>query len=406
VTKRDDATILHVDLDAFFAAVEQLDNPRLRGTPVIVGGLGNRGVVSTASYEARTFGVRSAMPMARARRACPQATFLSPRMARYVEKSHEVMAVLESISPLVEQLSIDEAFVDVAGARRLLGDPREIAATIRRRVLDEVGLCLSVGVATTKFLAKLACDLAKPDGVLVVDPGTEQAFLAPLPVSRLWGVGPATMAKLERVGLRTIGDVARSDEQGLVATLGSSLGRHLHALALNDDPREVVPERDAKSIGAEETFGTDLRTVPQCERELVRLTDRACARLRTAGLAARTVNVKIRFGDFETRTRARTLAEATDVSTVVLDVARALLAEFDVGRGVRLLGVSLAQLDGAAVTQATLNLTGDDQSERRHRIERRAAVERAVDEVRDRFGARSVGPATLVSPNDEAREPR
>ena len=228
---------------------------------MIVGGLGNRGVVSTASYEARVFGVRSAMPMARARKACPQATFLSPRMARYVEKSHEVMAILASISPLVEQLSIDEAFVDVAGARRMLGDPAEIAATIRRRVLDEVGLCLSVGVASTKFLAKLASDLAKPDGVLVVEPGTEREFLAPLPVSRLWGVGPATMTKLERMGLRTIGDVAAIEEQTLVGALGSGLGRHLHALARNDDPRAVVPERDAKSIGAEETFAADLHTL-------------------------------------------------------------------------------------------------------------------------------------------------
>ena len=288
----------------------------------------------------------------------------------------------------------------------MLGDPREIAATIRRRVLEDAGLCVSIGVASTKFLAKLASDLAKPDGVLVVEPGTERKFLAPLPVSRLWGVGPATMAKLDRLGLRTIGDVAVSDEQGLVGSLGSSLGRHLYALARNDDPREVVPERDAKSIGAEETFGTDLRTVPQCERELVRLTDRACARLRTAGLSARTVNVKIRFGDFETRTRQRTLAEATDVSSVVLDVTRELLGEFDVGRGVRLLGVSLAQLDVAAATQTVLDLTGDEQSERQQRTERRAAVERAVDEVRDRFGSRSVGPATLVEPNEEMRQSR
>jgi DNA polymerase-4 len=403
VTARRDATILHVDLDAFFAAVEQLDDPALRGRPVIVGGLGNRGVVSTASYEARAFGVRSAMPMARARQACPQATFLSPRMARYVEKSHEVMAILGSISPLVEQLSIDEAFVDVAGARRMLGGPSEIAATIRRRVLDEAGLCLSVGVASTKFLAKLASDLAKPDGVLVVAPGTEHSVLAPLPVSRLWGVGPATMTKLERMGLRTIGDVAAIEEQTLVGALGSGLGRHLHALARNDDPREVVPERDTKSIGAEETFAADLHTIPQCERELVRLTDRACARLRRAGLTARTVNVKIRFGNFETRTRARTLPEATDVSTVVLDVARELLAEFDVGRGVRLLGVALSRLDAVAGLQATLDLTGDPQSEQQCRTERRAAVERAVDEVRDRFGSLAVGPATLVEPNEGAR---
>jgi DNA polymerase-4 len=404
VTVRDAATILHVDLDAFFAAVEQLDDPHLRGKPVIVGGLGNRGVVSTASYEARVFGVRSAMPMARARKACPQATFLSPRMARYVEKSHEVMAILESISPLVEQLSIDEAFVDVAGARRMLGEPPEIAATIRARILAETGLAISIGGASTKFLAKLASDLAKPDGVLVVDAGSEREFLAPLSVSRLWGVGPATMTKLERMGLRTIGDVAALDEQVLVRALGSSLGRHLHALARNDDERAVVPERDTKSIGAEETFGADLHTIAECERELVRLTDRACTRLRTAGLSARTVNVKIRFATFETRTRARTLPQATDISIVVLDVARELLAEFDVGRGVRLLGVALSQLDGAPVTQATLDLTGDEQSDGRLRTERRAAVERAVDEVRDRFGMRSVGPATLVEARDERRE--
>jgi len=404
VTARADATILHVDLDAFFAAVEQLDDPRLRGRPVIVGGLGNRGVVSTASYEARAFGVRSAMPMARARQACPQATFLSPRMSRYADKSREVMAILASVSPLVEQLSIDEAFVDVAGARRMLGSPEEIAALIRRRVLDEAGLCLSVGVASTKFLAKLASDLAKPDGVLAIAPGAEVAFLAPLPVSRLWGVGPATMTKLERMGLRTIGDVAGLDEQALVRSLGASLGRHLHALARNDDARSVVPERDAKSIGAEETFGRDLHTLAQCERELVRLVDRACARLRTARLVARTVNIKIRFGDFETRTRARTLDEATNVSTVVLEVARALLAEFEFGRGVRLLGVALSQLDGAAEVQTTLDLSGDAQTDRRERTERRAAVERAVDEVRDRFGARAVGPATLVEAAEEARE--
>jgi len=396
-------SILHVDMDAFYALASLLSRPELLGTPVIIAGGGNRGVVLSATYEARAFGVRSAMPMALARKACPRATFRSPRMARYVDKSHEVMAVLASISPLVEQLSIDEAFLDVAGARRMLGDPADIATTIRRRVLDEAGLCVSVGAASTKFLAKLASELAKPDGVLVVEPGTEQIFLAPLPVSRLWGVGPATMAKLERMGLRTIGDVAVIDEHALVGALGRALGRHLHALARNDDPRAVVAERDTKSIGAEETFAADLDTFAECERELVRLTDRACARLRTAGLTARTVNVKIRFGDFETRTRARTLADATDVSSVVLDEARALLADFDVGRGVRLLGVALSRLDSVTGTQTTLDLTGDAQSERRRHTARRAAVERAVDEVRDRFGSRAVGPATLVDPNGELR---
>ena len=403
MTARTEASILHVDLDAFFAAVEQLDDARLRGRPVVVGGLGARGVVSTASYEARVFGVRSAMPMSRARKACPHATFLSPRMSRYAEKSREVMAILASVSPLVEQLSIDEAFVDVAGAGRLLGDPPVIAAKIRRRVHDESGLTGSVGVATTKFLAKLLSDEAKPDGMRVVEPGAETAFLAPLPVSRLWGVGPATRKKLERMGLRTIGDVAALDEQILVHALGASLGAHLSALARNDDPREVVPEREVKSIGAEETFATDLRRAPECDRELVRLTDRACARLRASGLRARTVNLKIRFADFDTRTRARTVDEPTDLSTVVLEVARELLAQFDVRRGVRLLGVSLSQLTTQAVVQETLDLTGDADDEHRVRSERRAAVERAVDEVRGRFGVRAVGPATLVEREDDGR---
>jgi DNA polymerase-4 len=403
VTARTEASILHVDLDAFFAAVEQLDDPSLRGRPVVVGGLGPRGVVSTASYEARVFGIRSAMPMTRARAACADGVFLSPRMSRYSEKSREVMAILETVSPLVEQLSIDEAFVDVAGAGRLLGDPAAVAGEIRRRVHGESGLTASVGVATTKFLAKLLSDAAKPDGMLVVEPGAELDYLAPLPASRLWGVGPKTFAKLERMGIRTIGDVARIDEQALVRALGASLGAHVSALARNDDPREVVPEREVKSIGAEETYATDLRSVAECERELVRVVDRACARLRASGLTARTVNLKIRFSNFETRTRARTVSEPTDVSTVVLGVARELLADFDVRRGVRLLGVSLSQLAAATAVQETLDLTGEDETGERDRTERRAAVERAVDEVRGRFGARAVGPATLVEPDADAR---
>jgi DNA polymerase-4 len=383
---RDSATILHVDLDAFFAAVEQLDDPALRGRPVIVGGLGNRGVVSTASYEARKFGVQSAMPMSRARKACAQAVFLSPRFDRYQEKSGEVMAILQSITPLVEPLSIDEAFLDVGGARRLLGAPEEIAVLIRRRVHDETGLTISVGVATTKFLAKLASDLAKPDGLLVITPGTERGFLAPLPVTRLWGVGPATRKKLDRMGLRTIGDVAALDESTLQHSLGNSLGAHLHALANNVDDRDVVTDREAKSIGAEETFNADLRDRDACERELVRLTDRACGRMRKESIVARTITLKIRFGNFETRTRARTLPEATDVSTVILATVKELLAEFEVGRGVRLLGVSLSQLAERPTMQPTLDLN------------RRAAVEDAVDLVRDRFGTGAVRPARLTGP--------
>ena len=393
---RAEPSILHVDLDAFFAAVEQLDDPRLRGKPVIVGGLGSRGVVSTASYEARRYGVHSAMPMARARRACPDGVFLSPRMYRYAELSEAVMATLLDVTPLVEQLSVDEAFLDVAGARRLFGSPVDIAHAIRRRVRDDLGLTASVGVASTKFLAKLATELAKPDGLLEVPAGEERAFLAPLPVSRLWGVGPATLRKLERMAVRTIGDLAALDEQVLARALGNATGAHLYALARNHDPRPVVPGREAKSVGAEETFGRDLHSPAECMRELVRLADRVCTRLRHAGLQSRTITLKVRFGNFETRTRARTLPEPTAVAAVVLETAGELLDEFDTGRGIRLLGISCAQLEEATnEVQPVLDL-GDGAATSRERMQRQAAVERAADDVRDRFGTRAVTRATLV----------
>jgi DNA polymerase-4 len=401
---RDQATILHVDLDAFFASVEQLDEPALRGRPVVVGGLGNRGVVSAASYEARSFGVHSAMPMARARRVCPQATFLAPRFARYSELSREVMNILRSVSPLVEPLSIDEAFVDVAGARRLFGSPPEIAAEVRRRVHDETGLTASIGAASTKFLAKLASDLAKPDGLLIVSPGQEREFLAPLPVSRLWGVGPATLRRLNRMAIGTIGELAALPEEVLTNALGASLGRHLHALARNDDDRAVVTDREAKSVGAEETFAVDLRTRDTCERELVRLADKVCGRLRHASLLARTITLKIRFGNFETRTKARTLPEATGVSLVVLETARELLATVDVARGIRLLGISLSNLHPGEAAQGLLDLDAE-QAHDRQRVERRAALERAVDDVRGRFGTESVTPATLVEKGARSSSP-
>jgi DNA polymerase-4 len=394
-----DAAILHVDLDAFYASVEQLDDATLRGRPVVVGGLGGRGVVAAASYEARRFGVHSAMPMGRARRACPEAAFVSPRFDRYSEKSREVMAIFHSVTPLVEQLSIDEAFLDVSGARRMLGTGEEIAQIIRSRVRREAELVVSVGVATTKFLAKLASDLSKPDGLLVVPPGTELEFLAPLPVSRLWGVGPATLRRLDRMSVHTIGEVAALPEATLTAALGDSLGRRLRALARNDDPRAVVPEHETKSIGAEETFAVDLTTRDACDREVVRLVDRVTTRLRQANVQARTATLKIRYGNFETKTRSRTVPVATDVSTVFLATARELLDAVDFARGVRLLGVSLSQLEPVAEAQGVLSLD-DDVSQDDARVERRAAVERAMDAVRDRFGTRSVGPASLA---DEVR---
>jgi DNA polymerase-4 len=404
-----DATILHVDLDAFYASVEQLDDTTLRGRPVIVGGLGGRGVVSAASYEARRFGVHSAMPMGRARSACPTGVFLSPRFERYTMKSHEVMEILESVTPLVEQVSIDEAFLDVSGARRLFGTGAEIGTFIRARIRTQAGLIASVGVATTKFLAKLASDLAKPNGMLVVEPGTEREFLAPLPVTRLWGVGPATLQRLERMSVNTIGELAALPESSLTAALGNSLGARLHALAANDDPRAVVPEHEAKSIGAEETYSVDLRSRTACERELVRIVDRVSGRLRRAKLGARTITLKVRFANFETRTRAHTIPVATDVSTVILATARDLIEELDCARGVRLLGVSLSQLEPPGPTQGVFAL--DEHGSSAHeRVERRAAVEHAVDAVRDRFGTLAVGPASLVdraqpsseSPNRES----
>jgi DNA polymerase-4 len=391
------AHILHVDLDAFYASVEQLDDPALRGRAVVVGGTGPRGVVCAASYEARTFGVHSAMPTGRARRACPHAVFLPPRFDRYSDKSKEVMAILRSTTEVVEQLSIDEAFVDAAGVRRRHGDGPQVATMLKARIRDETGLTASIGVATTKFLAKLASDMSKPDGLLTVEPGTEVAFLAPLPVQRLWGVGPATFGKLDRMGVRTIGDVAALPEDILIGALGASLGRHLARLARNEDDRVVEPERELKSIGAEETYDSDLHTHADCDRELVRLAERVGTRVRDARMAARTVTLKIRFADFETRTRSRTLAEATERSSDVLETARALVAAFDPGRGVRLLGISLSQLEPAAELQQAFAFDAADERARA-RGEHRAAVEHAADAVRRKFGARAVQPATLVDP--------
>ena len=387
--------ILHVDLDAFFASVEQRDDPTLRGRPVVVGGTGGRGVVAAASYEARAFGIRSAMPVATARRACPRAVFLPPRPARYREVSREVMAVVGSFSPVVEQVSIDEAFIDVTGARRLVGEPGEVATRLRTAIRGTTGLAASVGIATTKFLAKVASDLAKPDGVLAVGGSDAEAFLAPLPVVRCWGVGPATLARLDRLGVRTIGDLTRVGTEVLTPALGAGLAAHLVALARNDDPRPVVPGGPAKSIGAEETFATDLRTRADCDRELLRLADRVGARLRSAGASARTVTVKVRFGDFETRTRARTLGEPTAVTAVILDAARGLLETFDPGRGVRLLGITASNLvSGAGPVQTELFV--DEESQRREATERRGVLDRAVDEVRARFGRGAVQPAVLL----------
>lgn len=392
---RGEASILHLDLDAFFASVEQLLDPALRGRPVIVAGLGPRGVVSAASYEARRFGVHSAMPTVKARRACPAGVFLPPRMREYEARSREVMAIMRSVTPLVEPISLDEAFLDVAGARRLHGSGPEIGALLRRRIRDETGLTASVGAATTKFVAKLASDLAKPDGLLVVEPGRELGFLHPLPVERLWGVGPATLSRLTRMGVKTVGDLAAVPHDALVAGVGRSQGEHLHALAHNVDDRDVVPTRRVKSVGNEETFPVDQYEPRELRREIVRLADRVASRLREAGLAGRTVTLKVRYGDFTTITRSATGREAVDTAAVISRTAHELLASVEVHRGVRLLGISVSQLSEPGASQGVFPLEGLDADVARSDV-RRAAVERAVDHVRRRFGRAAVRPATLL----------
>jgi len=387
--------ILHLDLDAFFAAVEQLADPALRGRPVVVGGLGPRGVVAAASYEARRFGIFSATPMARARRACPDAVFLAPRFDVYAETSTEVMAILRSVTPLVEPISLDEAFLDVRGAGRLLGTGPEIAAGLRARIRSEIGLVASVGVATTKMLAKIASDEAKPDGLLVVPTGGELAFLHPLPIRRLWGVGPATQRRLDRFGVVTIGDLAALPEETLVRALGTAQGQHLHALAWNRDGRDVEPQRRVKSVGHEETFPTDIREREVLRREVRRLSEMVGARLRRAGQAARTVQIKVRYHDFRTITRSRTLAEATDLSADLARTASELLDGVEIGDGVRLIGVAAQQLESADAIQRSL--FPDDVDEVPGGRERRGRLERSVDAVRERFGPDAVLAARRVA---------
>jgi DNA polymerase-4 len=382
---RTEPSILHLDLDAFYASVEQLEDPSLRGRPVIVGGLGNRGVVCAASYEARAFGVHSAMPMARARRACPQAVFLAPRFDAYNAASRAVMAILRSVTPLVEPIALDEAFLDVAGVGRSRGTGPEIGAALRAEIRGETGLTASVGAASTKLLAKLASDLAKPDGLLVVEPGSELAFLHPLPVERLWGVGPATKRRLDRFGVVTVGDLARLPESTLVGALGRSVGSHLHRLARNDDDRAVEPDRELKSIGHEETFPTDRTDREGLQRDTARMADRVATRLRSAAKVGRTVQLKVRFADFRTITRAHTLPEPTDIASEIATAAGALLGAIDIGEGVRLLGVSVQQIDEASAVQGRLPF--DDVRER----EDRRALEATVDAVREKFGENALG---------------
>jgi DNA polymerase IV len=380
-----EGTILHADVDAFYASVEQRDNPRLRGRPVIVG----TWVVLAASYEAKACGVRTAMGGVQARRLCPQAVVVQPRMSAYAEASKAMFEVFDDTTPLVEGLSIDEAFLDVGGLRRISGPPSDIAVRLRREVRERVGLPISVGVARTKFLAKVASGVAKPDGLLVVPPDGELAFLHPLPVERLWGVGPVTADKLRQRGITTVGEVARLGEPALVSVLGRASGRHLHALAHNRDPRPVQVGRRRRSIGAQRALGRAPRSLEAVDTIVVALVDRLARRLRAARRVCRTVTLRMRFDDFSRATRSHTLPEATAQTQTILATARGLLAAATPmirRQGLTLVGVALANLHDDGAIQLALPFD-------RHRA---GALDATLDELRDRFGSAAVTRAVLL----------
>lgn len=391
--------ILHVDMDAFFVSVELLRRPELRGRPVVVGGSGSRGVVAAASYEARSYGVRSAMPSAIARRRCPDAVFLPGDHPHYSEVSARLMALFAEVTPLVEPLSLDEAFLDVSGARRRLGAPDHIARELRERVRDAEGLSCSIGVATNKFLAKLATNSAKPrasrsgpvegSGVHVVPAGGELVYLHPLPVGALWGVGPTTLEKLTRLGVVTVGDLASVSSDQLAAALGAGAAHHLLALCQGRDDRPVEPERAPKSISHEETFPVDRHDLDELRPEVVRQAHAVASRLRAASLRGRTVQLKVRYGDFTTVTRSTTMRGPTDRGTEVVEVAWSMLERLPVGRGVRLLGVGVSGLDDDPA-QLELGFEGQGGSVQWD------AANHALDEIRDRFGTSVIGPARLA----------
>jgi DNA polymerase IV len=380
-----EATILHADVDSFYASVEQRDDPQLRGRPVIVGA----GVVLAASYEAKAYGVRTAMGGATARRLCPRAIVVAPRMSAYADASKAMYRVFDDFTPLVEGLSIDEVFLDVRGLRRLAGTPAQIAVRLRRDVRARVGLPITVGVARTKFLAKVASGVAKPDGLLVVPPDRELAFLDPLPVERLWGVGAVTAEKLRRRGITTVGQVAEVAEASLVSMLGRASGRHLHALAHNRDPRPVQARRRRRSIGSQCALGRSRRSFGEIDTVLLGLVDRVTRRMRAAGRVGRTVVLRLRFDDFSRATRSATIERATAETQTLLETARALLATAAPTiqhRGLTLVGVSVSNLENDCPRQLVLPFDRES----------RAALDAALDEIRDRYGSAVVTRAILL----------
>jgi DNA polymerase IV len=396
MTGRPPEPILHVDLDAFYASVEILKDPTLRGKPVIVGGTGSRGVVTSASYEARAFGVHSAMPSVRARRLCPEGIFVPPDFEAYRTHSNRFREVLLAHTPLVEPISLDEAFLDVGGSTLLFGEPVEIAAKIRRDVESEVGVTCSVGVASTKFVAKLASDDCKPDGLLHVRAGEVLAFLGPLPVGRLWGVGEKTAAVLDRLAIRTVGDLERTPRPILERLLGEAAAAHLSSLAHGVDDRSVVPYEAPKSIGHEETFDRDLDDDREILRELLALSGKVAARLREDGYRARTITLKARLANFTTLTRSRTQADPTDLGADLYRTVSELYGALPgAGRRIRLLGVQAGGLVAAGADQLALL-----------RSDRWGDVERTIDRIERRFGAGAAKPAALLDRSRRGVVPR
>jgi DNA polymerase-4 len=376
-------------MDAFFASVEVRRRPELAGLPVIVGGDGNRGVVTSATYEARRYGVRSAMPMSRARRLCPNAVIVPGDMSVYVEVSQAIMALFAMVTPLVEPISLDEAFLDVRGAGRRLGDPVMIGHWLRARVADEQGITCSVGVAASKFVAKLASTHAKPDGLLRVAPGEVMDFLHPLPVGALWGVGAKTEEQLTRLGLRTVGDIANTPRATLIRALGEASGAHLYELSWGRDPRHVVPDEPDRSTGAEETFGSDVDDPVLIRRELLRLSERTAGNLRSGGHVARTVTIKVRFADFKTITRSKTVSQATDVGHEIYRLACELFDGLGLDRArIRLVGVRAEGLRPAAEAPRQMQIGAPERGWREAEV--------AADAAAVRFGRGAVRPAVLV----------
>lgn len=395
-------TILHVDMDAFYVSVEMLRRPDLLGLPVVVGGSAQRGVVAAASYEARRHGVYSAMSSVVAKRRCPTAVFLPPDLAHYAKVSESVHHIFHRFTPLVEPLALDEAFLDVTGSSRLWGSGQTIAEHIRTLITAEIGLACSVGVAGNKFLAKLASVEAKPQvtpagvvpgtGIWQVHAGSEQEFLDPLEVRKLWGVGPATAEKLEQLGIQRVRDLRMTDPQRILSRLGRNLGEHLIALAHGRDERPVVPDRQSKSIGNEDTFAEDLTGLEDVRRELLRLSDQVTSRMRRDGRAARTLTLKVKFSDFQTITRSATTAGPFHDPIEAVGIAESLLGGVNLDRGVRLLGISLHNF---GETAQQLNLFEAPY------LEATDQAQDAVDAIRERFGSSAIGPASLRSPHHD-----